>query len=474
MARIVRSFLHRSALALRRVGIVRVVATALLVPTCCAGLATMIGWSLRSTELERVRTNAADLSALADAGRQAVRGVLAASSGYLEPAEARSDVRQRWRRFQLSFNAFCTNLDPLAADREGLSSLCSSQSAFFERIAPKIMAFDPPTRLLDHDLMREMFAERDEISAVATRADAGVERLRRHDRADQIVMAATSAGFAGACLCILLLAGRSDRTSRRHQQDAEEAHRLVMDVIQAIPAGVVLFDRQQRLMTFNDAAVRSSPLLGRPGIIGTTYEALARDSEQLSGEHGAVPFGSPRDWLRHFRRSERKMRLPVGERWFEWSDRLTPGGHIVSLRIDITELKQRTLELEAARAEHEALLDALPDAVYTLDIRTGRFTYANPSAARLLGLTRRQVVGTALLDLVLDDDDRAAVEAAGHGGSPAPGLAPATAQFRIKSGEAIRRLEARFTTTVGVFGTAIVGIMRELESSSKVDTPSPE
>jgi PAS domain S-box-containing protein len=477
MARTVPSFLRQSALTFRREGVVGMVAAVLLALACAAGLSTTIAWSLSSTEVQRVRTSAAELSALADAGRVAVRDLLAASSGYLEPAEARSDVRQRWHKFQLSFNAFCAKLDPLAADREGLSSLCSNQPAFFDRMIPEIMAFDPPTRLLDHDLMREMFAEREELAAVATaaatRADALVERLRRNYRADQIVMAAGSAGFAGACLCILLLAGRSVRASWRHQHDAEEARRLLMETIQAIPAGVVLFDRQERLMMFNAAAVRSSPLLVRPGIIGTTYEALALEAEQLSAEHGGVPIGGARDWLERFRRSERKMRQPVGERWFEWSDRLTPNGHTVSLRVDITDLKQRTLELEAARAEHEALLDALPEAVYKLDIRAGRFTYVNPAAARLLGMARRQVVGTALLDLVLDDDDRAAVEAAGHGGSLAAGVAPSTARFRIKTGDGIRRLEVRFTTMVGVFGAALVGTMRELESSScSQDRPS--
>ena len=83
------------------------------------------------------------------------------------------------------------------------------------------------------------------------------------------------------------------------------------------------------------------------------------------------------------------------------------------------------------------------------------------------------LVGTALLDLVLDDDDRAAVEAAGHGGSLAAGVAPSTARFRIKTGDGIRRLEVRFTTMVGVFGAALVGTMRELESSScSQDRPS--
>lgn len=470
MARIVRSFLRQSALTLGRGGIVGMVAAVLLALACGAGLSTTIAWSLRSSEVQRVRTSAAELSALADAGRVAVRDLLAASSGYLEPAEARSSVRRRWHKFQLSFNAFCANLDPSVPDGERLSALCSSQPAFFERMSPEIMAFDPPTRLLDRDLVREIFAEREELAAVAaaatTRADALVERLRGNYRADRLALAASSAAFAGACLCILLLACRAVRASRQHQRDAEEARGLLLETIQAIPAGVVLFDRQERLMMFNTAAVRSSPLLGRAGIIGTTYEALARESEQLSAEHGGATIGNARDWLERFRSRERKMHQPLWGRWFEWSDRLTPSGHTVSLRVDITDLKQQALELDAARAEYEAMLDALPEGVYKLDIWTGRYTYLNATGARLLGLTHGEVIGTALLDLAFDDEDRAAVEAAGHGGSLAPGVASSTAQFRIKTGNGFRRLEARFTTMVGASGAAIVGTLRELESSS--------
>ena len=469
VVRIVRSFARQSSLTLGSGGTLGMIAATLLALACGTGIATAITWSLRSTEVARVHTNAAKLSVLADVGRVAVRDLLAASSGYIEPAAARSVVRQRWHKFQLSFTAFCTKPAPPVADAERLRSLCSNQPAFFERTIPQIMAFDPPTRLLDRALVQQIFAERDALAAAAaaaaTRADALVERLRRNYRADQIVLATSSAGFAGACLCMLLLAGRAVRASGRHRRDAEEAHSLLLETIEAIPAGVVLFDRGERLMMFNTAAVRSSPLLGRPGIIGTTYEALARESEQLSAKYGGIAIGNAQDWLERFRSHERKMHQPIGERWFEWSDRLTRNGHTVSLRVDITDLKRRVLELEATRTEYEELLDALPEGVYKLDIRAGRFAYVNPAGARLLGLARRQVIGTALLDLVLDDD-RAAVEAVGHGGSLAPGVASTRARFRIRTQGRVRRLEIRFTTMVGVLGAALVGTMREVESSS--------
>jgi hypothetical protein len=54
MARIIRPFLRQSALTIRRRGVVRVVAAALLVLACNASLSTTIAWPLRGTEVLRL------------------------------------------------------------------------------------------------------------------------------------------------------------------------------------------------------------------------------------------------------------------------------------------------------------------------------------------------------------------------------------------------------------------------------------
>jgi nitrogen fixation/metabolism regulation signal transduction histidine kinase len=52
----------------------------------------------------------------------------------------------------------------------------------------------------------------------------------------------------------------------------------LQETIDSLAAGVVVYDRNERLVMFNAAAMASTPVLKRPGIIGISYEQLARDA----------------------------------------------------------------------------------------------------------------------------------------------------------------------------------------------------
>ncbi len=65
----------------------------------------------------------------------------------------------------------------------------------------------------------------------------------------------------------------------------------------------------------------------------------------------------------------------------------------------LTHLSAAAAEAEAARSELERICDTIHDGFCALD-RAGRFTYANPAAARLLGVEARQLLGRALPELL--------------------------------------------------------------------------
>jgi signal transduction histidine kinase len=65
----------------------------------------------------------------------------------------------------------------------------------------------------------------------------------------------------------------------------------------------------------------------------------------------------------------------------------------------LTHLSAAAAEAEAARAELERICDTIHDGFCALD-RAGRFTYANPAAARLLGVEARQLLGRTLPELL--------------------------------------------------------------------------
>ncbi|MBX9776671.1 MAG: PAS domain S-box protein [Xanthobacteraceae bacterium] len=183
-----------------------------------------------------------------------------------------------------------------------------------------------------------------------------------------LVLALSTTAFVVAGLVLILLVGRASMEHQRQRQAAEDARDLLQETIDSLPAGVVVYDQDERLVMFNAAAVASTPLLKRPGIIGISYEELARETAKLSKEFGAPLENTADEWITRFRsKGTRLMRQAVGERWFEWSEKLTPSGRTVGLRVDVTDLKKQELEIERTRDLLQETIDALPAGVVLYD-----------------------------------------------------------------------------------------------------------
>ncbi|NEY89659.1 response regulator [Tabrizicola oligotrophica] len=127
--------------------------------------------------------------------------------------------------------------------------------------------------------------------------------------------------------------------------------------IEAIPDGFVLFDREERLLAFNQRyrdMFRDSAEAMVPGV---AFEELLRHG--LRNGHVPEAVGREEDWL-----AERLDQLRVADgvsecqlsdgRWIEEHDHRTPDGGRVGLRRDISQQREQQAALEAARAEAEA------------------------------------------------------------------------------------------------------------------------
>lgn len=127
--------------------------------------------------------------------------------------------------------------------------------------------------------------------------------------------------------------------------------------IDALPDGFVLFDREERLLTCNqryrDLFPDSAPMM-QPGV---KFEDLLRHG--LKNSHVPEAVGREEDWLsdrmRQFRDAEIATETSLsGGRTIIESDHATPDGGRVGLRVDITQLKEHQIQLEAARKAAEA------------------------------------------------------------------------------------------------------------------------
>lgn len=127
--------------------------------------------------------------------------------------------------------------------------------------------------------------------------------------------------------------------------------------IEAIPDGFVLFDREERLLAFNQRYRDMFPDSAEAMVPGTSFADLLRHG--LRKGHVPEALGREEDWLAERLDQMRKAdgitecQLSDG-RWIEEHDHRTPDGGRVGLRRDVSLQREQQAALETARAEAEA------------------------------------------------------------------------------------------------------------------------
>ena len=151
--------------------------------------------------------------------------------------------------------------------------------------------------------------------------------------------------------------------SKRREAEATAARRQLEAVLESLPAGVKIYDREDRFVFANSLVRCMLPAMVpamKPG-------APLRDALRLA--HGAGYFrhscdpsvdalhdGDPEAWVDAYSRRFHQH-ITVRERqnhdgrWHQVHDTRTPDGLFVGVRLDITSLKEREEELDAARQQ---------------------------------------------------------------------------------------------------------------------------
>ena len=150
---------------------------------------------------------------------------------------------------------------------------------------------------------------------------------------------------------VLFREGLTERA--RLEREAEAQRRLLIDAIECINEGFVLYDAQDRLVLCNSNFVNAEPGLADMMVPGRSFRsvleaAVARGLPDLQG-------GDAEAWiearLRRHRHPQGVTEYRFGDRWVQIGERRTSDGGTVAIYSDITELKRRQEALEAAREE---------------------------------------------------------------------------------------------------------------------------
>jgi diguanylate cyclase (GGDEF)-like protein len=146
--------------------------------------------------------------------------------------------------------------------------------------------------------------------------------------------------------------------SEYERQRLEMMQGCLREAIESLPLGVAIYDQQDRLLMFNQAATDMAPYRYGGELIGQTFETIIRRSLQRGAIEEAL--GREDEWLRERLAGRGQLNRPLlrsrpDGRWMHLYEIGTPSGCLVMARMDVTELVQKSMALERSNQQLERL-----------------------------------------------------------------------------------------------------------------------
>lgn len=175
---------------------------------------------------------------------------------------------------------------------------------------------------------------------------------------------------------------RQQQALQEARSDAQQARRLLVRALDALPAALEIFDEQDHLVIYNRALQNMFPHIDYPRSVGRPFADMAAESLRHQAVVEAV--GQEDQWLaqrlqnRSTMSSRSFLQELSGGRWVQAYETRTPEGYVVAIRLDMTEQVKQRAALEQAQQEAQRVrqllmdaLEALPEglAVYDTDDR---------------------------------------------------------------------------------------------------------
>lgn len=158
---------------------------------------------------------------------------------------------------------------------------------------------------------------------------------------------------------------------RHSRREAELAHARLTDALEVIGQGFVLFDKDDKIALFNSKyAERIRKILGRDPVVGDSFELLMRASANVNYIPDSME--NKEQWIQRIirERKETKTRDSISKQndgtWFRAEGYETRDGGTVSIFTDVTELKQKEVELEELARKAELAHTRLNDAIESI------------------------------------------------------------------------------------------------------------
>jgi adenylate cyclase len=185
------------------------------------------------------------------------------------------------------------------------------------------------------------------------------------------------------------------------ERAAREARQRLIEAIEAIPQGFVIFDPDDRMVLFNQRYKERYSLvpdLVRPGVpfADLPREILRRGLIKIEPQHQEAWVA---ERVAEHRRAGRKLLENRRGRWVAVEESRTRSGHIVVIHTDVTELKRREEEARHSRRILQDVIDAIP-AIINVKDRSSRYVLMNRFQGEVYGVDPAAAIGKRSADIV--------------------------------------------------------------------------
>ena len=182
----------------------------------------------------------------------------------------------------------------------------------------------------------------------------------------------------------------------RVQALALHNQRLLEQAIDAMPAGIEIFDAQNRLVKANHRMQAWLPQLNPAQAQGQSFESLLR-AKLKQGDLPAEAVGREDEWvqqrLARLGQSQEPLlhQLPNGL-WLQTNETRTPEGYLLAVHQDVSDLVAKEQQLKASQSELEAIIRTAAVAIFTINAQ-GQVWSCNPASERLFGYAPSELLG---------------------------------------------------------------------------------
>jgi signal transduction histidine kinase/CheY-like chemotaxis protein len=264
---------------------------------------------------------------------------------------------------------------------DGLVESTSGIIASLERIEPAIAAIsrDGPAGIAAiRDSLHALHAPLQDMVRSALLIDdtmVGEER-RAHEDLYTTLLGLFGAVLLGGGVLFLLLFRQTVRTqnlaaqARCAEHSAEVARSELLLAIESISEGFIIYDQEDRVALFNERYKELHPPLAEVIAIGVTFENLLRQAVARGGI--AMPADQVDDWVATCLRSHLnpgeafESQLRTGK-CLKISERKTVDGRIVGVHTDVTDLKNREIELIQESALLQSTFENIDQGIAVFD-----------------------------------------------------------------------------------------------------------